>query len=76
MSKKKIVDAQEDSKGKISSVRFEGNKSFTPVKIAIKMAERDEIKNAHSVHFDKGKKYLRSDPDNKKKNNLHELAKN
>ncbi len=75
MTKKIIVDAKSDSKGNISFVKFKGNNSFTPVNIAIKLAERDEIENAHSVNLGRGKKYLRSNPDGKLKNNLDELAK-
>jgi len=39
-TKKKIIDATKDSKGNITAVKLEGNKTFTPIKIAIKMAEQ------------------------------------
>jgi len=72
--KKKIVDAQQDPGGNISAVKFEGNKNFTPVKKAIEMAEMDKIINVHAVHKKDGDKYLRSNPDNKKRNNLDDMA--
>lgn len=72
---KKIIDAKKNSNGLIEAVRFQGNASFTPVKAAIKMADRGEINNAHSVHPRQGNLYLRTNPDNKQKNNLKEMAK-
>lgn len=72
--KKKIVDARADEDGDITAVRFRGNTSFTPLKQAIKMADRKEIDNAHAVHPKHGNPYLRSNPDTKKANNLDELA--
>jgi hypothetical protein len=72
---KKIVDAQQDSKGNIKSVLFEGNKTFTPKETAIKMAEQGKI-DAVAVH-PKGKEpHLRTKPDGKEKNNLDYLADN
>ncbi|HEC73380.1 MAG TPA: DUF3892 domain-containing protein [Methylophaga aminisulfidivorans] len=74
--KKKIIDAKVDSKGNVSSVRLSGNKTFTPIKTAIKMADKDEIENAHAVHPIKAiKDYLRTNPDKNKTNNLDEMAK-
>lgn len=75
MVKKKIIDATSDNKGNISAVKIQGNKSFTPVKTAIKMADKDEFKNVIAVHPHKGKPYLRSKPDSNKSNNLDEMAK-
>ena len=72
--KKRITDAREDSKGNISHVKFSGNKSFTPVDQAIKMTEAGQVDGAHVVHPKDGDKFLRSNPDSKKGNNLDELA--
>ncbi|MCG8606124.1 DUF3892 domain-containing protein [bacterium] len=71
---KKIVDAEADSKGNISKVRFRGNRTFTPIDTAIRMAERGKIENAHVVKPKKGDPYLRSNPDRRKGNNLDEMA--
>ncbi len=71
---KKIVETKKDSKGNTTSVKFSGNKNFTPIKKAIKMANNDQIENAHTVRMSNGKKYLKSNPDNKTSNNLDELA--
>lgn len=71
---KKIVDAKADSKGNITSVRFQGNSNFTPVDTAIRMADRGEVANAHAVHPSTGSSYLRSNPDGKSRNNLDYLA--
>jgi hypothetical protein len=70
---KKIVDAINDSNGNVSAVKLEGNKSFTPIETAIKMAEQGKI-NAVPVHPKNGKPYLRSKPDGKQNNNLDYLA--
>lgn len=72
--KKKIVDAQNDSDGNVKSVLLEGNKTFTPIETAIRMTENGKI-DAVAVHPSKAKDHLRTKPDNIKKNNLDELAK-
>lgn len=72
---KKIVDAKADNDGNIRHVRFEGNQNFTNLEKAIEMAEDGKIENAHSVTRSDGSKYLRSNPDGKKSNNLDEMAK-
>lgn len=74
MTKKKIVDARQDSEGKITHVLFEGNQNFTPTKKAVKMADKGKIENAHSVHPKKGEAYLRTNPDKKTSNNLDSMA--
>ena len=73
---RRVIDARADSDGDITHVRIEGNANFTPVKRAIEMAERGEFSNAHAVR-PKGagrKPYLRTNPDDKKGNNLDDLA--
>ncbi|MCX8905891.1 DUF3892 domain-containing protein [Vibrio parahaemolyticus] len=46
---KKIIDAKQDSKGNITQVRFEGNSGFTSLDTAMRMADRGQIENAHTV---------------------------
>lgn len=71
---KKIVDAKADGKGNIASVRFEGNKTFTPVETAVRMADGGQIDNAHAVHTSKSKAHLRSNPNDKRNDNLDDMA--
>lgn len=71
---KKIVDAKADGAGNITNVRFARNSTFTPVDTAIRMADRGQITNAHVVRPQSGDAYLRSNPDDKEKNNLDYLA--
>ena len=73
---RRVVDARADSDGGITHVRIEGNSNFTPVKRAIEMADRGELSNAHTVRpKTPGRSaYLRTNPDNKKGNNLDDLA--
>ena len=72
--KRKVTDAKQDSKGNIIQVKLSGNQNFTPVKQAIKMAKRGDLVNAHAVSPSTGKEYLRTNPDNKIRNNLDEMA--
>ncbi|MGF1719551.1 DUF3892 domain-containing protein [Vibrio kyushuensis] len=72
---KKIIDAKQDSKGNITQVRFDGNSGFTSLDTAMRMAERGQIENAHTVHAKDKKPHLRTNPDRKKGNNLDEMAK-
>lgn len=73
-AKKKVVDARADSDGDINAVRFVGNTSFTSIDKAVDMADRGLIENAHAVHPSSGKPYLRSNPNDKKADNLDEMA--
>lgn len=73
--KRKIVDVNRDSRGKITHVIFDGNTRPTPLKVAIRIADRGGIENAHATHGKKIDPYLRSNPDNNKKNNLGEIGK-
>jgi hypothetical protein len=73
MSQKKIVEVKKDKVGNIEEVRFEGNKTFTPKEKAIDMAEKGKIAGVHAVQPNEGEKYLRSNPDGDKDNNLGEL---
>jgi hypothetical protein len=73
-SKRRIVDARADSEGDISHVRFRGNQNFTPIKAAIKIADRDGIENAHSVRRSNAKTHLRTNADRSERNNLDHMA--
>ncbi|MCP4700372.1 MAG: DUF3892 domain-containing protein [Gammaproteobacteria bacterium] len=70
---KKIVDVKNDSDGSVAAVQLEGNKTFTPIEIAVRMAENEKI-DAVPVHPKSGKPHLRSKPDGNKRNNLDYLA--
>ncbi|MBL4653699.1 MAG: DUF3892 domain-containing protein [Flavobacteriales bacterium] len=70
---KKIIDAKADRKGNITAVKLEGNVSFTPVKTAIRMAEK-KLVDAVVVNPIKSIQHLRTRPDSKTKNNLDNLA--
>ncbi|EGQ9186083.1 hypothetical protein BBM40_22580 [Vibrio parahaemolyticus] len=72
---KKIIDAKQDSKGNITQVRFEGNSGFTSLDTAMRMADRGQIENAHTVRAKDKKPHLRTNPDRTKGNNLDEMAK-
>lgn len=72
--KKKIIDAKNNPDGTIKSVLLEGNKTFTPSEVAFRMTEKGKI-DAVAIHPEKAKNHIRTNPDNMKKNNLDELAK-
>ena len=74
-NQKKVVAVKKDEKGRISAVRFEENKNFTSLETAIRIAERNEIENIHVLTRKDRKKWLRSNPNKEKKDNLQELAK-
>lgn len=71
---KKVVDAQADAKGNITAVKLSGNSGFTPLETAMRMADRGQIDNAHSVHRAGAKPHLRTNPDGVSRNNLDDLA--
>jgi hypothetical protein len=73
-AKKRIVDARADSEGDISHVRFAGNRTFTPVGAAIRLADQGKIENAHSVRRRGAKTHLRTNPDSRERNNLDYMA--
>ena len=74
MTPRKVIGARADAEGDITHVQLEGNKRFTSVEIAMKMADRGEISNAHSVHRQNAKPHLRTNPDSKRSNNLDDMA--
>lgn len=67
---RKVVDARADSKGNITHVRIEGNQNMTPLETAMRMADRGELANVHSVRREGAKPHLRTNPDRKGNNNL------
>lgn len=71
---KKIVDAKNDSKGNVKEVLLAGNKTFTPLETAIRMADRGQIANAHVVRRENAATHLRTNPDGSRQNNLDEMA--
>ena len=71
---KKVVDAKADKNGNITAVKIEGNKSFTAIQTAIKMANNSQLSNVIAVHPKNKPAYLRSKPDGKKSNNLDQMA--
>lgn len=73
-SGRKVVDARADSKGNITHVRLEGNQNFTGLETAIRLADRGELSNAHSVRREGAKPHLRTNPDGRRGNNLDDMA--
>jgi len=55
-------------------MKLSGNKSYTPVETAIKMAARGQIKGAHVVRPKCAKPYLRTNPDGRVGNNIDTLS--
>lgn len=71
---RRVVDARADSKGNITHVRIEGNQRFTGLDAAMRMADRGELSNAHSVRREGAKPHLRTNPDGRTCNNLDDMA--
>lgn len=71
---KKVVDAKADAKGNITAVKLDGNKGFTPLETAMRMADAGQIDNAHSVHRTGAKPHLRTNPNSKTSDNLDDMA--
>jgi len=72
--KKKITNARADKKGNITHVKIAGNKTMTPLETAMNMADKGQI-HAVSVRPKNGTKaHLRTPPDNRKNNNLDDMA--
>lgn len=75
MSKqRKVIDARADSEGDITHVRLSGNQRFTSVEKAMKMADRGELSNAHSVRRNNAKPHLRTNPNDRTGDNLDHMA--
>lgn len=71
---RKVIDAKNAPDKTVSHVKIEGNKGWTPVETAMRMAERGELANAHSVNRSNAKPHLRTNPDGREANNLDTLA--
>lgn len=74
MAPRKVVDARAGSDGNITHVRLDGNSNFTGLEAAMRMADRGDISNAHSVRRENAKPHLRTNPDGRSANNLDTLA--
>ncbi len=74
MARKRIVAARANSKGNITAVKLSGNRSYTPLRTAYRMAKRGEIVNAHAVTRKGAKRHIRSNPDGRTSNNLDTMA--
>lgn len=71
---KKVTDAKADAKGNIIAVKLSGNSGFTPLETAMRMADKGQIDNAHSVHRAGAKPHLRTNPNSKTSDNLDDMA--
>ncbi|CAN7504479.1 DUF3892 domain-containing protein [Pararhizobium sp. LjRoot238] len=71
---RKVTGVRQDKDGDITHVLLDGNIRVTPLKNAVEMAERGELKDVHAVAGEK-KKYLRSDPNGSAGDNLDNLRK-
>lgn len=71
---RKVIDARNAPDNTVSHVKIEGNATWTPVATAMRMADRGELSNAHSVHRENAKPHLRTNPDGRERNNLDYLA--
>lgn len=71
---RKVTDARADAKGNITHVKISGNERFTPLDAAMRMADRGELSNVHSVRPSDAKAHLRTNPDTKSNNNLDHWA--
>lgn len=74
MPPRKVVDARAGSDGNITHVRLDGNTNFTNLETAMRMADRGDISNAHSVRRENAKPHLRTNPDGRSANNLDTMA--
>ncbi len=71
---RKVVDARADSKGNITHVKIEGNQRFTDLDTAMRMADRGDLSNAHSVNRAGAKPHLRTNPNGRTSDNLDDMA--
>lgn len=73
MTKKKIIDALTDSRGNITAVKIEGNRTFTPLETAIRMTLAGKL-DLVVVTSEVAKQHLRTKPDRTTENNLDEMG--
>jgi len=69
---KKPIAVRRGDEGDTTGVKFRGDQRVTPLKTAVKMAERGDIPGYHAVHG-KSKDYIRATPDGTKRNNIDDL---
>ena len=74
MPGRKVVDARNAPDGTVSHVKIAGNTSWTPVETAMRMADRGQLSNAHTVNRVNAKPHLRTNPDGAERNNLDYMA--
>lgn len=74
MAKRRIVRTRQDGDGDITHVLFGGNQRFTPLEVAVPIADRGEIERTHVVRRQGAKTHLRTNADGQAKNNLDEMA--
>nr|WP_237236284.1 DUF3892 domain-containing protein [Sphingobium sp. RAC03] len=53
---------------------MQGNKGFTPLETAMRMADNGQIENAHSVNRAGAKPHLRTNPNSSTSDNLDDMA--
>lgn len=70
---RKVIDAKANAEGRITAVKFEGNKNFTSTGIALRMAEKKQV-DLVVVQQPNGGKYIRTRPDRSETNNLDDMA--
>jgi hypothetical protein len=71
-NKRSAIDAKKDKDGNIIAVLLEGNKNFTSAEKALEMTKSGIVDLV--VVNRNGKEHIRTRPDNKKGNNLDEMA--
>ena len=74
MPGRKVIDAKNAADGTVLHVKIAGNSTWTPVETAMRMADRGQLSNAHSVNRANAKPHLRTNPDGRERNNLDYLA--
>ena len=72
--KKKIVGARADKKGNITHVQIEGNKRMTGLETAMNMVDKGKVEGVNVRPSNGTKGHLRTLPDNKRRNNLDDMA--
>ncbi|WP_069064563.1 DUF3892 domain-containing protein [Sphingobium sp. RAC03] len=58
----------------MTAVKLQGNKGFTPLETAMRMADNGQIENAHSVNRAGAKPHLRTNPNSSTSDNLDDMA--
>ena len=66
---RKLTGIRINGKNEVTHYKIEGNTRVTPIQNVVNMAAKDLIKNVSTYDAE----FVRSDPDNKLKNNLRNL---